>query len=320
MRSSRRNRLGLVVAILCLVGGGVAAALALTGGRNSGSKSSHEVTSTIIAEWRFAEGKGTLTSNAPAMATTEAWSQRLGAWAPPASLATASCSLPVAESSSISIRTSTSPAPLASTRGSSSPRGRTQPDDPRQATYALRVSSTGRIGLQWGGRWLQSRPLGWSPGTWYHLQIVNDGQTTRFTRNGSSAGSVSTPGPTSTSSFPLLIGSDLHGAIGYLALSSPPDRVPPAVVGATLGSSSVTIGSSMTLNATVYGSWANPDDPSQVDVSATVTAPSNSTQTVPGFMYQRFTVTSGALVPTGTPNGRYVTRQPQRVSIPSSWT
>ena len=64
MRSSRRNRLGLVVAILCLVGGGVAAALALTGGRNSGSKSSHEVTSTIIAEWRFAEGKGTLTSNA----------------------------------------------------------------------------------------------------------------------------------------------------------------------------------------------------------------------------------------------------------------
>ncbi len=292
-----------------MVGGGVAAGVAVAGNGSSskpkaGAVAPVGVAASTIAEWKFAEGRGSETYDS----TDDGHDGSLQAGASWGPGAPGQSGHSITFSSGAKVVVDTAPdldltgaiAIDTWVQLAAGPQGGQTLLD--KGSYAVRISSGGLIGLEWDGRWLQSRPLTWSHGTWYQVTVDNDGETTTFSRDGKSVGSAVTPGPTSTNSDPLLIGSGLRGAIGYLALSAPADRRAPVIVGASLDASAAQMGSPVTVDATVDGSWSNPDDPSQVDLSAQVTTPSGAQQTVDGFMFQNFTAAAGALVPTGTPD------------------
>lgn len=180
-----------------------------------------------------------------------------------------------------------------------------------QTSYALRVSSTGQVGLGWNGAWLQSNQLSWANHAWYHLRVVNDGTTTTFSRNDTFASRIATPGPTTLSSGQLFIGRGsadgegwFNGMIDELTLSVPDSSQPPAFTGTSLSASAPSVGSPLTINTGIRGSWANPDDPTEIKVWGRITIPGGAVQEVPGFFYQGFTADdiAGTLTPSGTPH------------------
>lgn len=92
--------------------------------------------------------------------------------------------------------------------------------------------------------------------------------------------------------------------VGVWLVRSHTSNKGPSIVGTNLSSSDLNIGSLLTISSTIKGSWTNPDDPSQINVSGEITTPSGAVQTIPGFFYQGFmvNVTNQTLVPSGSPD------------------
>ena len=314
--ASRRRRIGLLAVVAAVILLGV---IALTLFLVRRSPVPAPATSTTIATWHFDEGTG---SNAfDATGNGHTGNIAGAAWAPGQSGQSRDFSLDFnGPSSQVAIDTASDLDVTTSigidvwvnfNAGVGATTETILAKDGSQSPYALRISAAGQIGLSWDNAWLESDPLGWADGVWYHLSVVNNGTTTTFSRNGTSVGSIATPGPTSMSSGPLVIGRGsvgaedwFNGKIDDLSLSVPDSGRPPAIASASLSASSLPVGAPLTISATVRGSWANPDDPTEIDVWGHVTTPGGATQDISGFFYQDFSVddTARTITPSGTPD------------------
>lgn len=76
---------------------------------------------------------------------------------------------------------------------------------------------------------------------------------------------------------------------------------PPSIGHVSISSHSVPALEEVQIDADVHATAANPDDPTQVAVSALVTGPDGTRQQVPGFLYQGYRVDGQRIVPNGRP-------------------
>jgi hypothetical protein len=210
---------------------------------------------------------------------------------------------------------------------------------PARGNSCTHSTTCAAIALYWAGKWSQSVPLLWSTGTWYTLEVEDNGTTIAFSRGKgpdnlapvSSTVDPSGGAGTGSSSGSLYLGRgpvdseySLAGELQDVQLGVPL-TVTPRVSSPTLSYRTASIGTPLTLTAHVSGAWGNPDDPylpqpdiydelhninpvavdladpGSITATAVVTPPGSPAVRIPGFLDQNFVDGASGVVPVGAP-------------------